>query len=64
MNKPLENTEKELDQLLENNKTIKANWSCELVDEWLKEPKSGLTFKQKKYIQALTDKIKVYSLKK
>lgn len=51
-------TEKRLDELFKDNKDIKLDWSFELTDEWLNNPKNGLTSEQIKYIEDLTKRIK------
>ena len=50
--------EKQLDILLKDKSNIKLSWSFDLIDEWLKNPKNGLTQKQIKYIRDLTAEVK------
>lgn len=61
MNATTTDIEKRLNALLKNKGNIRLNWSFDLTDKWLKNSKNGLTPKQIKYIQDLTNKIKAVS---
>jgi tetratricopeptide (TPR) repeat protein len=56
LNEPRQDIENRLDALLKEK--VKLNWSFDMTDEWLDNPKNGLTPEQVKYIRGLTDKIK------
>ena len=55
-NEPRTEIENRLDALLKEK--IELDWSFELTNEWLDNPKNGLTAEQIKYIRELTDKVK------
>ena len=56
LNEPRTEIESRLDALLKEK--IELSWSFELTDDWLDNPKNGLTAEQIKYIRELTDKVK------
>lgn len=56
LNEPRMEIENQLETLLKEK--IELNWDFELTDEWLDNPKNGLTPEQIKYMRGLTDKIK------
>jgi len=56
LNEPRTEIENRLEALLKDN--VKSSWDFELTDEWLDNPKNGLTPEQIKYMRGLSDKIK------
>ena len=56
LNQPRTEIETRLDALLKEK--VELEWSFDLTDEWLNNPKNGLTPEQIKYIRNLTDKVK------
>ena len=56
LNEPRTEIENRLGALLKEK--IELSWSFELTDEWLDNPKNGLTPEQVKYMRGLTDKVK------
>ena len=56
LNEPRTEMENRLEALLKEK--IELDWSFELTDEWLDNPKNGLTPEQIKYIRELSDKVK------
>jgi len=56
LNHPRTEIETRLDALLKEK--VELNWLFDLTDEWLKNPKNGLTPEQIKYVLNLTDKVK------